>query len=142
MQKIRPVQEQDAGQVHALACEMGYKISKGKIAKNIRLINKHPEHTAFVAEKNGNIPGWIHVFIALRLGSNPFAEIGGLAAKADTRRLGVGGKLVQCCEKWAFDKSIRSVRVRCHNIRKIAHEFYHSLAFNNLKPQCVFTKYL
>lgn len=69
---------EDARQVHPLSVEMGYNIEAKQIAENIRHIIDHPEHAGFVAEKNGNILGWAHVFIALRLASKPFAEIGGL----------------------------------------------------------------
>jgi GNAT superfamily N-acetyltransferase len=94
-------------------------------------------HRVWVAEIDGAIVGWLHAFVALRVGVAPFVEIGGLVVKEDGRRAQVGSKLVREAAEWAKSGEW-ALRVRCNSIREPAHCFYQAIGFQYLKKQHVF----
>ncbi|WP_409522937.1 GNAT family N-acetyltransferase [Nitrincola sp. MINF-07-Sa-05] len=83
------------------------------------------------------IIGWIHAFVALRVGAAPFIEIGGLVVNEAYRRTNVGSRLVQESAAWAKAEQM-ALRVRCNSIREPTHHFYQALGFKLLKQQHVF----
>ncbi|NQY93459.1 MAG: GNAT family N-acetyltransferase, partial [Campylobacteraceae bacterium] len=90
-----------------------------------------------VYENNGVIQGWIHFFIANRVASESFVEIGGLVVDSSVRREGIGKSLVEFVKHWAI-KNKYKVKVRCNTKREETHIFYDSLGFENKKTQHVF----
>lgn len=94
-------------------------------------------HRVWVAETEDGIVGWLHAFIAWRVGVAPFIEIGGLVVSEGCRRIGVGSKLIAEVNAWARQKGL-AVRVRCHSERDATHSFYKSQGFSLLKQQYVF----
>ncbi len=95
------------------------------------------DHRIWIAEDRGTVVGWLHAFIALRVGIGPFIEIGGLVVKEDYRRGGVGSALVHESAEWARSEGM-ALRVRCHSEREETHGFYKAFGFKLLKPQFVF----
>jgi len=90
-----------------------------------------------VYEDEGIIKGWIHFFVANRVASESFVEIGGLVVNPNTRREGVGRSLVEYTKKWSITNHY-SIRVRCNSKREESHVFYESLGFSNKKTQFIF----
>jgi len=101
-----------------------------------RLLQADGQHV-WVAEIDGAIVGWLHAFVALRVGVTPFIEIGGLVVQEGNRRARVGSRLVQQAAEWAKAEGL-ALRVRCNSKREPAHRFYQSLGFLLLKQQHVF----
>ena len=94
-------------------------------------------HRIWVAEIDGAIIGWLHAFVALRVGVAPFVEIGGLVVEEDGRRAQVGSNLVRQAAEWAKSGEW-ALRVRCNSMRESAHCFYQAIGFQYLKQQHVF----
>ena len=136
--RIRLLLEQDAPVIAALTHELGYDIGPSFIQKQAHQILGFPDHLAFVAEREGEILGYIHAIKAIRLTTPPFVEIVALAVSEKARRLGIGKALVQKVEE--TDLGTTSIRVRCNVIRESAHQFYESLGFVLKKEQKVFIK--
>ncbi len=137
---IRPARESDASAIAHLAGELGYPSSAEEALARLRTVAGRKEDGAFVAELAGAVVGWMHLFGANRLESDPFAEIAGLVVAAGARGHGIGKVLVVTAEQWARDRGYRSIRIRSNVIRTEAHRFYEGLGYLRAKSQTVFTK--
>jgi tRNA (adenine37-N6)-methyltransferase len=137
---IRPARESDASAIAGLAGELGYPSSTEDALARLGLLIGRNEDGTFVAESGGAIVGWMHVFGAGRLESDPFAEIAGLVVTAGARGRGIGKALVEAAEKWARERGYRSLRIRSNVIRADAHRFYEGFGYERVKTQAVFSK--
>jgi len=138
---IRTVRETDAAAIASLAVQLGYPMTAEQGRERILLILADPDCAAFVAEGGaGDVAGWVYVFGAHRLQTEPFAEIGGLVVDEAQRSKGIGTALMGAAESWAAARGYASVIVRSNVIRAGAHEFYERLGFNRFKSQAIFSK--
>lgn len=140
MQKIREATLQDFESINYLSQFLGYKKLSDELAK-IRLQNllSSINDKIWVFEEENSITGWLHIFIAYRVASAQFAEIGGLVVGLDCRRLGIGRALVQHAYNWAKVHGL-NLRVRCNSKRQGVYEFYNSMNFQHKKTQYVLEK--
>jgi predicted N-acetyltransferase YhbS len=134
--RIRPAKAGDAGAIAALSGELGYPADAGDVARRLRWVTEAHDHVAFVAEDDGQVVGWIHVFSALRLESEQFAEIGGLVVAESHRRRGVGRLLCERAVWWAEVLNLETLRVRTR-VEREAHLFYRRVGFRETKQQRV-----
>lgn len=138
---IRPAESGDVVTLAALAGQLGYPSTPGEVAARLRFLGAHPDlHAAFVAEADGIIVGWVHVFISARLESDAFAEIGGLVVDDRQRGTGVGKALIQRAEAWSEARGMLRLRVRSNLIREQAHTVYERVGFERIKEQVVLQK--
>jgi GNAT superfamily N-acetyltransferase len=135
---IRHISVKDAVSVAALSLELGYSMTANEMMVNIAAIDKSICDVAYVAVLDEVVVGWIHVFYTIRLESGPFCEIGGLVVSKNVQGKGVGKQLVEKARKWAAERNINKLRVRCNVIRAGAHEFYIKSGFTENKEQKVF----
>ncbi|WP_220718996.1 GNAT family N-acetyltransferase [Agarivorans litoreus] len=139
--QIRPIHEEDAVDVAMLAKQLGYNPTAQTVLPNIHAILENPAHQAFVyLNEQEQVVGWIHVFIALRLGSLPFAEISGMVVDQDSQNQGIGRALVKQCRHWATSRGVGEIRVRCDSTREQANQFYQHIKFKQRKTQRVFVR--
>ena len=138
---VREAATSDVPAIAALCEELGYPSSALDVETRLIEIMKSADHAVFVAVDRA-VVGWIHVFLALRMESDPFAEIGGLVISNNYRGRGAGRKLVLQCEEWTRSKQMSSLRVRSRLSRNDAHAFYLRLGFSEKKTQAVFDKTL
>ena len=139
--RIRPAaavdaSDGDARAIAALSGELGYPAGAGDVRRRLTTMAGQDDHAIFVAEDGGAIVGWIHVFVALRVESEPFAEIGGLVVAESYRRRGVGRRLCEWGSRWASDHGFRALRVRTR-VEREAHRFYQRVGFRQTKQQRV-----
>lgn len=140
---IRPAVPEDGVSVTALIRELGHQAGPRDPDPRLTRILADEDQQLFVAVlSDGKIVAWAHVFVAGRLGSPAFAEIGGLVVAESFRRCGIGSKLVGHCEQWAMEKNQVMLRVRCNSTRRDAHGFYGDLGYGRTKDQVVFDKSL
>ncbi|HVO76794.1 MAG TPA: GNAT family N-acetyltransferase [Candidatus Bathyarchaeia archaeon] len=138
---IRTIRETDAPAVAALAAQLGYPMTAEEGRERIRLILEDSEGAVFVAETDaGAVAGWVYVFGAHRLQTDPFAEIGGLIVDEAQRSKGIGTALMETAQSWARARGYAKVLVRSNVIRSLAHEFYRKLGFNQFKTQAIFSR--
>ncbi|WP_026958590.1 GNAT family N-acetyltransferase [Aliagarivorans taiwanensis] len=141
--QIRPIQEQDATRVAELATQLGYKPTAQTVKPNINAILENSAHQAFVyLDEQDQVIGWVHVFVALRLGSLPFAEISGVVVDGETQEQGIGRALVKHCKHWARSRGVAHLRVRCDVEREQANGFYEHIGFKLRKDQHVYVREL
>ncbi|MTI68563.1 MAG: GNAT family N-acetyltransferase [Firmicutes bacterium] len=58
----------------------------------------------------------------------------------DSRKKGIGKKLMTQVEKWGRKKGCSTVNLRSNIIRKDAHVFYNKIGYENVKKQYTFRK--
>ena len=75
---IRNAESGDLQGFKNLSTELGYPYNLVQIDQRLKRLFKSESDLVYVAVRNTEVVGWIHVFEALRLESDPFAEIGGL----------------------------------------------------------------
>ncbi|MEM9605523.1 MAG: GNAT family N-acetyltransferase [Pseudomonadota bacterium] len=136
MLHIRDATEADAAALNAVSKHLGYRaLSEAEARATLAGVLAAPDHRVHLAEHDGQVVGWIHVFLARRVASPPFHEIGGLVVDPAHRRCGVGAALVA----HAHAEAGGTVRVRCRADRSATHRFYAALGFTESKTQCVFS---
>jgi len=136
--RIRKAEESDFKIIDRLSNELGYKKqTKDMVDTRLKSILKSPVDNLFVYEDLDKVKGWIHVFIANRVASESFVEIGGLVVDSTARREGIGKSLVEFATQWARNNNYE-IRVRCNTQREETHVFYEALSFVNKKTQTVF----
>jgi GNAT superfamily N-acetyltransferase len=135
---IREAAVADAAAVTNLSEQLGYRTSTPETANRIEMLAASTDNCVFVAERQGEVIGWIHGFCAIRLESAPFTEIGGLVVDERYRGLGIGKKLIAQVVAWSKQKGILSIRVRCNTKRTPTHAFYRHMGFSETKEQKIF----
>ena len=139
---IRPARIDDAAAIAVLSGQLGYPTTSEQMMPRLAAILRRDDMAAFVAEVDGSVAGWLHMFGCERLESEPSAEIGGLVVADGLRGAGIGAQLIAAGERWARNRGYQLVRVRSNVIREDAHRFYERAGYAREKRQAVFVKLL
>ena len=139
---IRIAIVEDSQSISNLSNQLGYKSESNQIKNRLSKMLQDSSHCIYVAFINEKIVGWIHGFLALRVESDSFVEIGGLVVDELFRKQGIGRSLVDSVIKWAELKKVQNVRVRCNVVRIESHKFYENIGFTVNKEQKIFDKKL
>ena len=135
---IREANKIDICDLTELTNQLGYSSSSNEIDERFINITNSSNDIIFVAEHEKKVIGWVHAFVAYRLESNTFAELGGLVVHENYRSKGIGKSLINKCIEWSKEKDITKLRVRCNRIRKETHVFYNKIGFDEIKEQKIF----
>lgn len=140
--EIRLANSADARTIAHLSGQLGYPTAVRQAERRLEAILGSKDHAVFVAHVDKQILGWIHVFLAQRIESEPFAELGGLVIAELHRRRGIGRRLLARAEEWSVGCGVAKlrVRVRVRYGRDEARAFYQGLGFTQEKEQGVFDK--
>ena len=137
---IRSATVDDLGAITTLSGELGYPSRTEDVERRFsKIMAAAGDHGVYVAQADDGVVGWIHVFGAFRLESEPFAEIGGLVVAASHRGRGLGRLLCERAGQWARDHGFRALRVRTRVEREATHRFYERVGFRRAKTQEVFS---
>lgn len=139
---IRTARFDDAGAIATLSGQLGYPATSEQMAGRLVAILSRGDMGTFVAEVDGAVVGWIHMFGCERIDSEPSAEIGGLVVADGHRGAGLGAQLVEAGERWARSRRYDVVRARSNVLRENAHRFYRREGYVPVKHQAVFLKTL
>jgi GNAT superfamily N-acetyltransferase len=140
---VRPARAEDVGRMTALCEQLGYPSSEEQVRRRLSGIEGDEDHAIYVAElADGQVVGWVHVYVLNLVVSDPQAHIGGLVVDETYRRCGAGRRLMQQVEAWARAKGCWAVTLRSNVVREDAHAFYESLGYRNTKTSLMFRKAL
>lgn len=142
MTEIRSASMSDASAIAELSHQLGYPTSGEQAESRLSAVLGSTEHAVIVACVDGDLVGWIHVFLALRIESDQFAELGGFVVAETHRRRGIGRRLLATVEQWVVTHGVAMLRVRSRSDRTDARAFYENLGFSVTKEQHVFDKAL
>jgi len=132
---IREMTANDATAVNTLSKQLGYPLSIGQTLQNINMVLQSKDHTAFVAEYENEIVGWIGAAQAIMIEVMPHCEINGLVIDENHRGMGIGKLLIDNVKQWAKEKGNNKIGLHCNVKRTEAHLFYQHLGFTELKQQ-------
>ena len=132
---IREMTANDAAAVNTLSKQLGYPLSIGQTLQNINMVLQSKDHTAFVAEYENEIVGWIGAAQAIMIEVMPHCEINGLVIDENHRGMGIGKLLIDNVKQWAKEKGNNKIGLHCNVKRTEAHLFYQHLGFTELKQQ-------
>ncbi len=139
---IRLATAADAGEIARLSEQLGYPATADEAIQRLKAINRYPEHAVFVADADGRLAGWIHVFLRPSLTTEPSAEVAALVVDEHTRSHGLGQALLGEAERWTIEQGYRMVTLRSNVKRVRAHAFYERLGYETTKTSKSFRKVL
>jgi GNAT superfamily N-acetyltransferase len=141
--EIRSPQPEDYPRMAKLAGQLGYAAAAPDIARRLAGMQPSSEDAVFVAQlPDGEIGGWIGVFVYRCVEADARAEISGLIVDERFRSQQVGLRLLEHAEQWARENSCREVGLRSNVIRGRAHAFYERHGYVHSKTQKSFRKTL
>lgn len=132
---IREMTAKDAEAINALSKQLGYPLSIEQTLQNINSILQSKDHTAFVAEFEDKVVGWIGAAQAIMIEVMPHCEINGLVIDEHHRGMGIGKLLIDKVKYWAKNKGNDKIGLHCNVKRTEAHLFYKHMGFTELKEQ-------
>jgi len=140
---IRAPREADHARLADLAGQLSYPSTPQEISRRLAGMANSSEHAAFVAEMpNGEIAGWIAVFVLRGLEVDPRGEISGFIVDERFRSQALGQHLLARAEQWVRDRGCDVVALRSNVIRDRAHAFYLREGYQHTKTQKSFRKTL
>lgn len=125
----------DAAAINALSKQLGYPLSVEQTLRNINSVLQSKDHTAFVAEIENKIVGWVGAAQAIMIEAMPHCEVNGLVIDELHRGMGIGKLLIDKVKHWAKAKGNDKIGLHCNVKRTEAHLFYKHLGFTELKEQ-------
>lgn len=144
---IRRMEHRDAGEVAALAGELGYPATSEVMEARLVDIQTSPpqqpaELLVAVASSGGRVIGWVHVCVPLFLTGTRSASVWGLVVSGAHRGQGLGRRLMEAAEAWAIDHGCEEMRLHSGAHRIDAHAFYDRRGYHVEKSQLVLARSL
>lgn len=130
--QIRAFEPGDAVSLAALTTELGYPTTAQEMSDRIAQISRHPDYHTAVALASAEIVGYIGLIHCRFWEQNGcFVRIQALVVKKESRRLGIGQKLIDFAEQWARQSGAGVLILNCGNRpeREAAHLFYPRMGF-------------
>jgi GNAT superfamily N-acetyltransferase len=141
--EVRAPHPEDYARMGDLARQLGYSAATGDIAQRLAGMRPSSEHAVFVAQfADGEIAGWIGVFVYRGVELDARAEVSGLVVDEQYRSQGAGLRLLERAEQWAREKGCKEIGLRSNVIRERAHKFYERNGYVHTKTQKSFRKTL
>src|SRR5262245_15356403 len=137
---FRPARPADAAGLVGLVEELGHPARLAGIQARLARLLERGDQAVFVAEREGELLGWVHVQEFLSLASDPAGLVTGLVVDPAARRRGLGRGLMEAAEGWARARGLATLRLRARVERTGAHAFYRRLGFELAKEQLQFRK--
>ena len=95
---------ENAALVALLSAQFGYPSSERQAEERLQQILQSASDIVLGAFMKNELVGWMHVFHALRVETDPFCEIGGLVIDERYRGHGIGKRLVDEAIRWCSKK--------------------------------------
>jgi GNAT superfamily N-acetyltransferase len=138
---IRPARQGDCSEIADLAGQLGYQCAPEEVAERLRDMQDLNQYVVFVVElPEGQIAGWIGVYLFRSVETGSWAEVNGLVVDQRMRSRGIGKLLLNAAEMWARSVGCQTISVRSNITRDRAHRFYEGNGYAHIKTQKEFHK--
>ncbi len=128
----------DVAVVTELGIQLGYPVDEAGIARRLERYGGTDSHLLLVAERDGEIVGWVHALERPLLQEPLHVEIGGLVVAEGERGSGIGTVLVDAVDEWARAGGYHGMWLHSRIERPEAHGFYPGLGFDRIKTSHVY----
>ena len=139
---IRNMTLDDLAAVLPLMEQLGYDVGGDELARRFRTVSGAGGHCLLVAECEGRIAGFCHVFARPALEKPPEAIVQAMAVDQQSRRRGIGRALIAAVETWAGEQGYTSVALSSQVERTDAHAFYANLGYARVATSGLLRKQL
>ncbi len=127
---IRRAAGDDAAALAELMTQLGYPSSEREMRLRWEAIEADPHLAAFVAVERDAVRGMIGLSISPSFEHNDLTGIIlALAVEQESRRTGIGRRLVAAAEEFFRARGVRRVILNTRFEREDAHRFYEALGF-------------
>src|SRR6266446_4391723 len=127
---IRDARLNDAAELAALTCELGYKTTGVEMVTRLDTVLKDARYKTLVAEIGGKLCGMIGtVWHSSYLHNDLSGQIIALVVSNKMRRRGIARELVAAAEKDFLRRKITRVTLTTRFEREEAHRFYDKLGY-------------
>ncbi|SDN31843.1 GNAT family N-acetyltransferase [Acetanaerobacterium elongatum] len=138
---IRPANPQDGMAIYKLNRDaFGYEFNPQRTCERLAEILSNVSNHIFVAERAGQVIGYLHAADYDCTYSEPLKNILAVAVEERERGNGVGRMLLQAVEAWAKESGACGVRLASGFNRQPAHQFYLACGYSHRKDQKNFVK--
>jgi ribosomal protein S18 acetylase RimI-like enzyme len=128
--RIRDAELSDAAELAALSSELGYETTGAEMESRLVSILKDPRYKTLVALKDEKICGMLGTFSASSYLHNDLnGRIIALVVSRESRRHGIGARLIAAAEKDFAQRGIARVTLTTRFEREKAHQFYEKLGY-------------
>jgi len=128
--RIRDAELSDAAELAALSSELGYETTGAEMESRLVSILKYPRYKTLVALKDEKICGMLGTFSASSYLHNDLdGRIIALVVSRESRRHGIGARLIAAAEKDFAQRGITRVTLTTRFERAEAHQFYEKLGY-------------
>ncbi len=135
---IRRASPGDAELLVPLFEQLGYPTSADEIRARLQAASEHS--TVLLATRGSRAIGFAAVEVTEDLIVGRRGVVLGLVVDESARSGGVGARLLDDAERWAFARGAVAMMVRSNVIRERAHGFYERKGYRRVKSQHVFEK--
>jgi len=130
---VRPAIERDATSVSALLHELGYWLEAAQVEKNIALLSLSSSDAVLVAEVDSGVVDVVgvlsfHIIPLFHVVGN-LGRITSLVVSPGWRQHGVGRKLAEAAQEFAWSQGCLRIEVTSGDRRAEALEFYQKLGY-------------
>jgi GNAT superfamily N-acetyltransferase len=140
---VRPPKLADLERMADLAGQLGYECTGMDVRARLDAMWDSNQYAVYVAElPQGQIGGWIGVYVFRTVETDCCAEISGLVVDQQIRSRGIGTLLLEAAEQWAHRHRCTTISVRSNVTRDRAHQFYRNHGYELTKTQKSFLKIL
>ncbi len=125
-----------------LMIQLGYEVNIGELKRRYESIRSMAGHTLLVADLDGHIAGFCHMFSRPALEKPPEAILQALVIDTESRQDGIGRTLVDAVEARAKREGFTSVSLSSQVNREDAHAFYANLGYERVTTTSLLRKSL
>ena len=137
---VRVMAARDLTAVRGLLAQLGYDIEADEVARRFAAVDESDTQALAIAEVDGDVAGFLHVFARPALEKPLEAVVQAMAVDRARRRHGIGRALLAFAEHWARDLGFGSVALASEVGRADAHAFYTRLGYAPTATSQLFRK--
>ena len=126
---LRDMEAGDMPRTRELLSQLGYILDAQELRSRFEAVKHSAGHLLIVAEEEGSIVAFCHVYARPALDKPPEAVVQALVVDQSRRGQGIGKRMMDHAENWSAAHNFRSVALASHVSRATAHAFYEGLGY-------------